>query len=141
MTPVTNRQHASVYHSPARWLTGLYSVATLVALGLTIFAVRSARPTLAENVFGVLNLPVTSSFVSVVVLALITRALMGRKRIGLWLVALFQVFGIYLGVVEDLLGREYAVSELWRTRGDVGPVLDTISVVLAAVALVGLWRL
>ncbi|MEO5744750.1 MAG: bifunctional lysylphosphatidylglycerol synthetase/lysine--tRNA ligase LysX [Terracoccus sp.] len=128
-------------YRPARWLTGLYAAATVGALLLTLFGRRAPSPTRVENVFGLLNIPVTSSFVSVVVLALITRALMGRKRVALWLVALFQVFGIYLGIVEDLLGREYAVSELWRTRGEAGPVLDAASVVLALVALGWLWRL
>ncbi len=128
-------------YRPARWLTGIYAAATVVGLVVTVFTRGQSRPGVVEDAFGVLNVPLAPSFVSVVVLALITRALMGRKRVAIWLVAAFQVFGIYLGVVEDLLGREYAFAELWRTRGDVGVVLDTASIAFALLALVGLWRL
>ncbi|MEO7446748.1 MAG: bifunctional lysylphosphatidylglycerol synthetase/lysine--tRNA ligase LysX [Humibacillus sp.] len=126
---------------PARLLTGVYASATLVALLLTLFARRGPQPGFLDQAYGVVNVPVAPTFVSVVVLGLMTRALMGRKRIGLWLVAAFQVFGLYLGVVEQIPGRLFPMSELWRTRGDLGRVVDAASVVLAVVALVWLWRL
>ncbi len=132
--------HTTSYR-PAQWLTALYAAGAFVALMLTILAGQQRGPSLVENVFSLLNIPVTSSFVSIVVLGLITRALMARKRLALWLVAAFQVFGIYLGVVEDLWRREYAISDLWRTRGEIGPVLDTASIIFALVALIWLWRM
>ncbi len=126
---------------PARLLTGVYASATVVALLLTVFARRGPEPGLLDQAYGVINVPVAPTFVSVVVLGLMTRALMGRKRVGLWLVAVFQVFGLYLGVVEQIPGRLFPMSELWRTRGDLGRVVDAASVALAVVALVWLWRL
>jgi len=128
-------------HRPARLVTGLYAVATVVAFALTLFARSHTHPTLAEEVFGLLNVPVGATFVSVVVLALATRALWGRKRIGLWFVAVFQAFGIYLGVAEMLPRVRLPLSEMWETRGDLGRGLDTVSMVVAVIALWWLWRI
>ena len=86
-------------------------------------------------------MPVAATFVSVVVLALATRALWGRKRIGLWFVAVFQALGIYLGIAELLPGAQLPLSEMWETRGDLGRGLDTVSMVVAVVALWWLWRI
>ena len=108
-------------HRPARLVTGLYAVATVVALALTLFARSRTHPTLAEEVFGLLNVPVAATFVSVVVLALATRALWGRKRIGLWFVAVFQAFGIYLGVAEMLPARAAAAQRDVGDPGGSGP--------------------
>ena len=128
-------------HRPARLVTGLYALATVVALALTLFARSRPHPTLGEEVFGLLNVPVAATFVSVVVLALATRALWGRKRIGLWFVAVFQALGIYLGIAELLPGAQLPLSEMWETRGDLGRGLDTVSMVVAVVALWWLWRI
>jgi lysyl-tRNA synthetase, class II len=121
----------------ARLLTGLYALATVVALFLTLFDRRQGS-TVGGEVFGLLNVPVAPTFVSVIVLALVTRALLGRKRIGLWLVALFQFLGIYLGTVELIPVTGLPLSELWETRGDVGRGLDVGAI---GVALVVLWWL
>jgi len=121
----------------ARLLTGLYALATVVALFLTLFDRRQGS-TVGGEVFGLLNVPVAPTFVSVIVLALVTRALLGRKRIGLWLVALFQFLGIYLGTVELIPVTGLPLSELWETRGDVGRGLDVAAI---GVALVVLWWL
>src|SRR6478609_2865007 len=73
----TRTLRAPASHRPARLLTGLYALATLVALLLTLLARRRPHPFLAEGIFGLLNVPVAPTFVSVVVLALATRALRG----------------------------------------------------------------
>jgi lysyl-tRNA synthetase class 2 len=123
---------------PARALTGIYALATLVAIGLVVFTHGPARPDVGERLFGFLNIPVAPSFVSVVVLALITRALVGRKRIALWLVAAFQVVGIYLGFVALFPRGSFMLAELWRTHGFLGRGVDIAGI---AVGLLVLWWL
>ncbi|WP_347350783.1 bifunctional lysylphosphatidylglycerol synthetase/lysine--tRNA ligase LysX [Intrasporangium sp.] len=125
---------------PARVLTGVYALATLVALGLVLFE-RPGRPGRGELVFGLFNIPVARSFVSVVVLALVTRALVGRKRVALWLVAGFQLVGVYLGVVALLPPDTHLVAELWRTHGFLGRELDVAGIGIGGLALWWLWTL
>ncbi|GAA2745091.1 bifunctional lysylphosphatidylglycerol synthetase/lysine--tRNA ligase LysX [Terrabacter aerolatus] len=139
MSTRTRRARAS--HRPARLLTGLYALATLVALLLTLFARRRPHPLLAENFFGLLNVPVAPTFVSVVVLALATRALLGRKRIALWFVAVFQVLGIYVGFVALVPAARLPRTGMWVSRGSLGRELDIVSTLVAVLALWWLWRL
>jgi lysyl-tRNA synthetase class 2 len=139
MSTRTPRARAS--HRPARLLTGLYALATVVALLLTLLARRRPHPLLAEDLFGLLNVPVAPTFVSVVALALATRALLGRKRIGLWFVAVFQVLGIYVGFVALVPAARLPRTGMWVSRGSLGRELDIISIVVAVLALWWLWRL
>ncbi|NUR80333.1 MAG: DUF2156 domain-containing protein, partial [Dermatophilaceae bacterium] len=125
-------------HRSARLLTGLYAAATVVALVLTLVARRRPEPVEFEAVFGLLNVPVARTFVSVVVLALVTRALLGRKRIGLWLAALFQVLGLYVGVVALVPAARLPLVRMWESRGDLGRGLDIAAM---AVAVAALWWL
>ena len=136
----TPSSRAPVSHRPARLLTGLYALATFVALMITLLDRRREHPTLAEQVFGLLNIPVAPTFVSVVVLALATRALLGRKRVALWFVAAFQLFGIYVGFVALVPSARVPLTEMWVSRGGLGRGLDVISTVVAALALFWLWR-
>lgn len=137
----TRISRAPASHRPARLLTGVYALATLVALLLTLLARRRPHPFLAEGIFGLLNVPVAPTFVSVVVLALATRALLGRKRIGLWFVAVFQVLGIYVGFVALVPAARLPRTEMWVSRGDLGRGLDIVSTLVAALALWWLWRI
>jgi len=137
----TRTLRAPASHRPARLLTGLYALATLVALLLTLLARRRPHPFLAEGIFGLLNVPVAPTFVSVVVLALATRALLGRKRIGLWFVAVFQVLGIYVGFVALVPAARLPRTEMWVSRGELGRGLDIVSTLVAALALWWLWRI
>src|SRR3954470_10265751 len=137
----TRRSRAPGSHRPARLLTGLYALATLVALLLTLFARRRPHPLLAEDLFGLLNIPVAPTFVSVVVLALATRALLGRKRIGLWFVAAFQIVGIYVGFVAIVPAAQLPLTRMWESRGGLGRGLDILSTLVAALALWWLWRM
>jgi len=137
----TRTLRAPASHRPARLLTGLYALATLVALLLTLLARRRPHPFLAEGIFGLLNVPVAPTFVSVVVLALATRALLGRKRIGLWFVAVFQVLGIYVGFVALVPAARLPRTEMWVSRGELGRGLDIVSTLVAVLALWWLWRI
>jgi lysyl-tRNA synthetase class 2 len=134
---VRPRRVAHAPHRSARILTGTYAVATVVALVLTLLGRHRPHPTAVEEFFGLLNVPVAPTVVSVVLLGITTRALLGRKRIGLWLVAAFQVLGLVLGTVE-LLRSQLPLDEMWESRGSLGRGLD---VAAALVAVVALWWL
>ncbi|MCE1178203.1 MAG: bifunctional lysylphosphatidylglycerol synthetase/lysine--tRNA ligase LysX [Micrococcales bacterium] len=126
----------------ARILTAVYAAGALTALALWVL-VRSAhhRAGLVETVFGLLNVPVGRSLLSVVTLVLTTRALLGRKRIGLWAVAAFQLFGVYLGIVAITHLTDVPDPPSWQSRSTFGATLDTVSLVLAVAILVWLWRI
>ena len=128
-------------HRPARLVTGVYALATFVALVLTVMARGRPHPLLWEELFGVVNVPVAPTVVSVVVLALATRALLGRKRIGLWFVAAFQVLGLYVGLVELAPALRLPLTRMWESRGDLGRGLDTVAMVAAVLVLWALWRI
>jgi lysyl-tRNA synthetase class 2 len=134
---VRPRRVAHAPHRSARILTGTYAVATVVALVLTLLGRHRPHPTAVEEFFGLLNVPVAPTVVSVVLLGITTRALLGRKRIGLWLVAAFQVLGLVLGTVE-LLRSQPPLDEMWESRGSLGRGLD---VAAALVAVAALWWL
>ncbi|MCI1261476.1 MAG: hypothetical protein LKG20_04195 [Tetrasphaera jenkinsii] len=117
----------------------VHALGALTAIFLTLFVGRQVRPSTAEVVFGLINVPATPTFLSIVVLALVTGALVFRKRIGLWFVAAFQLLGTYLGLVE-LLNLRLPLSGVWETRGDLGRGLDLLSIAMSGVILAVLWR-
>lgn len=126
----------------ARALVGVYVLATVLALILwAVLQWGVRRPSWVELLFGVFNVPLSHSLVSFVVLALITRALVGRKRVGLAAAAAFQLLGMYLGVVA--LARLTAAPALsgWESRRLLSTGLDVASLLIGAVILVALWRL
>lgn len=124
----------------ARALSTLCAVATAVALVLTLLSTGLHGTTLAERVFGLLNVPVAPSLVSVVVLALTSRALIARKRVGLVLVAAFQVIGILLGLAALLPRGSTGWFDVWQSRTGFGRALDLAAVVTGVFALWMLWR-
>ena len=125
----------------ARLLTATYALGAVTALLVWLFSTRAGRPSLGERVFGVLNVPVARSFLSVVVLVLVTGALVTRRRAGLLVVGLFQVVGIGVGILA-LVPREAAPwLELWRSRGAFGRVLDVLAMAVGVAVLVLLVRL
>jgi lysyl-tRNA synthetase class 2 len=125
----------------ARVLTATYALATAAALLLALTHRHRPGPTPVEAVFGLLNIPVAPSVVSVVVLGITTRALLGRKRIGLWLVAAFQGLGVLIGLLAVLPLRHHPFVWMWETRGDLGRVVDAAGILVALGAGWWLWRL
>ncbi len=123
----------------ARGLTTAYVLGTVVALGVWVFAAPTRRPTLGELVFGVLNVPVARSFLSVVVLALVAGALVTRRRVGLLAAAAFQVGGVAVGVLALLPRESLPWLDVWRSRGSFGRSLDLLALVVGVVVLVALW--
>ncbi|WP_425307661.1 bifunctional lysylphosphatidylglycerol synthetase/lysine--tRNA ligase LysX [Ammonicoccus fulvus] len=93
------RFHRRTAERIAGVFTFLYAIATLVALAGWITQRQSHHvPSWFEGFFELINVPVAHSIVSVVALAIITSALMRRKRIGLVVVLFFQLIGIYVGI-------------------------------------------
>lgn len=126
-------------HLAPRALTLVLALATAVSALLLVF--RPVQPIRITVVFGLLNLPVAGTFASVVLLALMTRILLGRKRIGLAAVAAFQVTGIYVGLAELFPAARLPFAEVWSSRGDLGGTLDVAAMVIGVGALWWLWRL
>ena len=125
-----------------RTLTTIYGLATVTSLFMTLLLRGAARqPTLVENLFGLLNVPVARSWVSVVVLALVTRALLGRKRFALWLVAIFQAYAAFLGIIALLHFARMPIPVPWAAHDDLGRVLDIVSLGISAIALWWLWHI
>jgi lysyl-tRNA synthetase, class II len=127
-------------HRAARLLTAVYAIATAVAAGRLLFG-HHHRGAFWDMAFGLLNIPVASSFLAVVVLLLVTRALIGRKRVALWLIAFFQVTGIAIGILALLPAPMSPVLNLWRPPMPLGRVLDVAAIGVAVPMLVVLWKL
>jgi lysyl-tRNA synthetase class 2 len=126
----------------ARVLTWSYAIGAGLALLLWLLLRWDARrPTWLELVYGVLNVPLSHSLVSFVVLALITRALVGRKRVGLVAVAAFQLFGMYLGVLALARLTFGPALTQWESRRLLSHWLDVASLIIGGLVLVGLWLL
>lgn len=126
----------------AQALTWLYAAACLLALLLWLSTRwEGHESSLLELVFGVANIPLSHSLVSFVVLVLITRALIGRKRVGLVAVAVFQLLGMYLGVVTLARLTTAPIPAAWDSRKLLTHWLDVVSLFAGAVILFGLWRL
>lgn len=122
-----------------RLLTTVWLVAACTAfVGWLILHGGRADQTWAESLVSALNMPFSFSVVSVVLLSLTATALARRKRLGLWTVVAFQVFGIAAST-EDLLTPDAegagAGQLAWWTW------LDVFSIVVGVVACWWLWRL
>jgi lysyl-tRNA synthetase, class II len=125
----------------ARVLTWTYASAAVLALLLWLLRWNAHRPTWLEMVFGLFNVPLFGSLVSFVVLALITRALIGRKRVGLIAAAAFQLLGMYLGVVALARLTFKPVLAQWGSHRLLNHWLDVASLIIGGLILAGLWLL
>jgi lysyl-tRNA synthetase class 2 len=125
----------------ARVLTWTYASAAMLALLLWLLRWDTHRPTWLEMVFGLFNVTFFGSLVSFVVLALITRALIGRKRVGLIAAASFQLLGMYLGVVALASLTTEPVLAQWGSRRLLNHWLDVASLIIGGLILAGLWLL
>ena len=80
----------------ANAITGVYAIATLVALLMwlsrRVFA-NHLRLSWAEMAFWTANIPATASIVSFTGLGLLTVGLLYHKRLALWIVIVMQIIG------------------------------------------------
>lgn len=126
----------------ARALTTVYAFSTSVA-AVTWFLGHwgTPRPNWLELVVTLFNIPLSHSIASIALLGLITRALLGRKRIGLVAVAVCQLFGMYLGLAVLVSWPTSPLLRGWRSEHALYLWLDIASLPLGALILVGLWRI
>lgn len=121
----------------ARLLIGVYLLAAAVsALSWIAQRVPRQRLTPPEIVFGALNVPLSPSLVSVVVLLLVSGSLLNRKRLALWAVGVFQVVGGLISVRDlvRLLTRSHPVP-IWAPWG----LAVAEQVLLVLLSIVGVW--
>ncbi|MDO5710173.1 MAG: bifunctional lysylphosphatidylglycerol synthetase/lysine--tRNA ligase LysX [Micrococcales bacterium] len=126
----------------ARTITWLYALGGLssVFLWLLDHGTRREHGSFVELLFSFLNVPVSDSLVSIVLLVLSARMLVGRKRVGLAVVAGFQVVGIAVGAMTLLRVTTYTGPEIldpWSDRFLLGPGLD-IAGIASGVFVLGL---
>lgn len=97
----------------ARIFTWVYFLSTVSALFLWLdnrFFGFSVRNGILEYIFFIANIPVGASLLSIVVLALITLALIRRKRIVLFVIGIWQILGILATLAELVFFSEEYVS-------------------------------
>ncbi|WP_082043699.1 bifunctional lysylphosphatidylglycerol synthetase/lysine--tRNA ligase LysX [Mobilicoccus massiliensis] len=125
----------------ARVIVWAYALAAVMSLFLWLVERWGRRhASWVELTFTFLNLPVSNSLVSVVILALMTRALLGRKRIGLIAVAFFEVVGVLIGLqVLYALMSGHRELHLWGDWRFLGPLLDLGAIVPAVLILWVCW--
>jgi lysyl-tRNA synthetase class 2 len=122
-------------------LAAVYAAATVAALGLWLLKRwDSDHTTWVETGFGVLNVPVSRSLVSVVLLAITTAALLRRKRAGLVVVAAAQVLGTGYACAAVVFGDQVPHNS-WFSHAAFSAALDALSVLVGLVVLLWLWRL
>lgn len=115
-------------------------MATLLGLILTVMQWLAVISPVPYMVLGALNLPVSPSLASVALLALVTGALIRRKRIALVLVAVLQVLGVFGSVLNLLDAAEVGIQETLAdplTRGFF--VMDVTALVVGVSTLVLAW--
>ncbi len=119
----------------AATLTALFALATLAALGeWLVRRWNTHHNSWLEDLFGIVNVPVAHSLISVSGLAVLTFTLIGRKRVGLVLVAAAQVLGIYAAAASLGTWGPQTVAPDWS--GETGShVLDIASIVGGVVML------
>ena len=126
----------------ARWLTGGYATATLIAAVSWLFGHWGHQGFhWLEELVTVFNIPLSRTLASVTLLALITVALVLRKRVALIAVMVCQLFGMYLGLSLVINAPVSPWMRSWRVGYALAGWLDLASVPLGAAALVWLWTL
>jgi lysyl-tRNA synthetase class 2 len=133
---------ATIPNRGARALTTVFALSTAVALVTWLLGHWGNRqPNWLELIVTLFNVPLSHSLASVALLGLITRALLGRKRIGLVAVAVCQLFGMYLGLAVLVSWPTSPLFRGWRHEHALYLWLDIASLPLGALILVALWRI
>ncbi len=126
----------------ARALTAVYAFSTVVALVTWLLGHwGNPGPNWLELLVTLVNVPLSHSVASIALLALISRALLGRKRIALVVVAVTQVFGMYLGLAVLTSWPTSPLLRGWRHEHALYAWLDIAALPLGAVILVFLWKI
>ena len=123
----------------ARAVTTVHGLGAVFAFFGWLLGFGHVRASIPEQLFNLINIPVNSSLVSVVVLAVVAEALMRRKRIGWWAAVCLQLLGIYLGVTTIL--HISAWDPLPEAHSTVAQTFDIASVPIGIAMLLLLWWL
>ena len=128
----------------ANAITGVYAIATLVALLMwlsrRVFA-NHLRLSWAEMAFWTANIPATASIVSFTGLGLLTVGLLYHKRLALWIVIVMQIIGgAWAGVGIVMITAVSNEPEILGRRDEVLPLL-VVSVAIAVLTIPILVRL
>lgn len=127
----------------ARLLNTVYAVSAIVAFAGWVTSPLHANRGFFwwEIVFGLFNLPVSHSLLSVVVLIVVASSLLKRKRAGLYAAMFFQLVGILYGIltIVSFQDFEYLASGL-RPADLFLPALDLFGFVVGIVLTIFMWR-
>ncbi|WP_346846116.1 bifunctional lysylphosphatidylglycerol synthetase/lysine--tRNA ligase LysX [uncultured Rothia sp.] len=120
----------------AHWIIGIYFLGTVLSVSSWILSpLHKGRAfTWWELTFSYLNVPLSRSLVSVIVLVLITSALLKRRRVALYGVIAFQVLGIFISIpaLAHFVAGENTLKEIFHAYN---PVLDFLSVLAGLLAI------
>lgn len=129
----------------ARALIWFYVLGTLASVVLWIMLRRNPeRLVWFELIFTLTNVPVSGSLLSIVLLAITSRLLIGRKRAGLVIAAVFQgmailgglfVFGALAAYPEEIPIAE----DLWSWHFLFGPGVDIVASLIGIPLLWACW--
>jgi lysyl-tRNA synthetase class 2 len=123
-------------------LVTIHALATCLAAFLWVTGRWGAHHgSWVESLFGVFNVPVAHSPLSVSVLALLTGSLICRKRAALVAVAGLQLLGGYAAAASLGLGGLHDVLPRWAIDTGHRAVLDVVSIVVAVAVLGWAWWL
>ena len=116
----------------ARWVIGIYSIATLLTLFTWIISPlrRGHGFTWWEITASLLNIPSSHTLVSAVIMVVMTSALITRKRAALYAVIFFQVIGILIGTRSALL--LFFPDNVMPSEEFFSSTLDTVAIIVAA---------
>lgn len=124
----------------ARWIVGIYCAGTVIALLAWVLSpFRKGRMhTWWELLFSYLNVPVSHSLVSVIIMIVLTSSLIKRRRVALWAVMIFEVLGIVMSLpaMATLISNDHALSALTHAYN---PIMDTLSVIVGIISLFFIW--
>ena len=117
----------------ARWVIGIYSIATLLTLFTWIISPlrRGHGFTWWEITASLLNIPSSHTLVSAVIMVVMTSALITRKRAALYAVIFFQVIGILIGTRSALL--LFSPDNVMPSEEFFSSTLDTVAIIVAAI--------
>ena len=120
----------------ATWLIGIYAVGALLSLFSWILSPlhKGRGYTWWEYAFGLINVPVSHSLVSVIAMMIVTSLLVKRRRLGLYAVMFFQVGGILLTlpIAANLIFNDTSITLFTHSYR---PLADLTSVAVALITL------
>ncbi|MDO5619024.1 bifunctional lysylphosphatidylglycerol synthetase/lysine--tRNA ligase LysX [Kocuria sp.] len=124
----------------ARILTWVWTLAAAVAVALWILRITGPLTVVPVVVFGALNIPVTPSLVSAILVGLVAAALVRRMRLALLAVMAFSVFGMIVSIL--ILTDQW----IWSTNNHgifpyaVHVAIETTGIVVGGLTLIAAIR-